>query len=251
MKKTLFKRPQVLVPLIAVVLIVVIIAAVFIILSLRPKDSGLVKVAWEYFDGTVLDLGEWKGKLSGGIKYYNATLDDIDAFLDYLRGSELYDEKLEFKNSKSPFSTVIYIPVEGKLFYVRVMNNVVMISSLDTVYNDVEYVSKNVCRFMYSPVDTYGTHFQNPETKKYDSPGRWNADVTLDDIKYLYSFIDEDMYLIEDDCIYVRSYAKLADETSWALISIEKTGYSLKIYENEDGEVMVDVIYPNGTKDSK
>lgn len=100
MKKTLFKRPQVLVPLIAVVLIVVIIAAVFIILSLRPKDSGLVKVAWEYFDGTVLDLGEWKGKLSGGIMYYNATLDDIDAFLDYLRGANCMMKNLSLKTRK-------------------------------------------------------------------------------------------------------------------------------------------------------
>ena len=97
---------------------------------------------------------------------------------------------------------------------------------------------------MLSPVDTYATHFQNSETKKYDSPGVWDADISLDDIKYLYTKTDEDMYKIESDCVYVRSYAIIPDETNLGNFTIGKSDdYNVKISKNEYDEIVVDVIY--------
>ena len=131
MKHNIFKKQEILVPLIAAIVLAVIITATLIIISSLPKETGLITLKQEYFDGTVLDLGTWKGTLSGSNEYFTATLDDIDEFTDCLRKSDLYDEKLEFKNSKSPYSTVIYIAVNKKIFSIRIMNSTVMLVPLE------------------------------------------------------------------------------------------------------------------------
>ena len=237
------KKQIILVPVIAFIALVIIGTVAFTLLSNLPKDDGMVTVEEEFFDGTVLNFGKWKGTLSS-LEYCIVELDDIDGFMEYVRNCEYFDEKLVFKNSNSPFSTVIYLVVSGKVFTLRFFDNRVWLVPLEKKYYDVQYKS-HLMRFMWVPVDTYVTHDMNPKTRRYDTPGKWDADVTMDDVKYLYSKVDPEMYEITDEGIFVKGYAAIIDEVSWELISYEPTDkYGVKIFEDESGNVMVDVIYP-------
>ena len=52
------------------------------------------------------------------------------------------------------------------------------------------------------------------------------------------------MYKIESDCVYVRSYAIIPDETNLGNFTIGKSDdYNVKISKNEYDEIVVDVIY--------
>lgn len=237
------KNQIILVPAIAIGALVLISVVVLIVISNLPKDNGMVTVEENYFDGTLLSFGEWKGTMSWH-EYFRAEIDDIEGFMDYVRKCEYYDEKLEFNNSNSPFSTVMYFVVSGKIFSLRVSENIVWLVPLEKKYYDVQKKSELV-RFMWVPVDTYATHSTSSETRRYDTPGKWDADVTMDDIKYLYSKIDPEMYEVTADGIFVKGYVEIIDEVSWELISYETTDkYGVKIFEDESGSVMVDVIYP-------
>ena len=236
-------KQSVVIPIITVVVLIIIAAVVFVVISKLPKDSGMVHVEQEYLDGTLLDLGEWKGTLHNGNEFFTATLDDLDGFLDSLRKSGLYDERLEFECPYGYYSSIFYLVVDGRIFSLRVRENRISIIPLQNKYYDV-YFKSQLVRIMWAPVDTFISQKTDSKTNKY-LPSEWDAVVTLDDIKYLYSKIDDDMYETADDGIYVKCYVYNVDETSWELISIDKTDKNaIKIYEDESGKVLVDVLYP-------
>lgn len=235
-------KKNVLIPIITAVILVLIALIAFIVISNLTKNAGMVHVCEKYMDGTVLDLGKWKGSLSGGHEYFSASLDDLNGFLDSVRSSDLYDEKLEFECLYGFYSTIIYLVVEGKAFCLQAVDNRVLLTPLQTQYYDVLYKT-SLSKIMWAPADTRLSQKKDSDTGKYVA-SEWMAAVTLDDIKYLYSKIDNDMYEIAGDCIYAKCYVQNLDEASWELISIDKTDkYGIKIFEDETGKVMVDVIY--------
>ncbi len=232
-----------LIPIITVVVLVLIALVVFIVVSKLPKDSGMVHVQQEYLDGTLLDLGEWKGTLSTINEYFSASIEDLDGLLDAVRNSDFYDEKLEFDCLYGYYSTIIYLVVDGKAFSLQFWGgDHIAIAPLQTIYYDVLFKT-DLSRMMYAPVDTWNSRKTDSKTGKYVA-SEWMAAVSLDDIRYLYSKIDSDMYEITDDAIYAKCYVQDVDEISWELISIDKTDkYGVKIYEDETGKVMVEVLY--------
>lgn len=233
------KKNKLYIIIISVVLITVIFAVSYMLLS--KKEETFVNVRTSTKDSVILDFGEWKGKQVNGTQFFQAELENIDEFVAFLKQTDCFDEKLFFKKAEKNFVfDTYYLVKNNRVFLLQIDENIVELKPMESEYLYIDYFSDRV-PIMYAMVDVWSTNYDTA-TKTHGSTFWRNTNMTFENIKYLYQKLDNNIFKIEDDKIYIKCMlAEINEDLSVKEYKFHDR-YSIVIYESNEG-MIVDPIY--------
>ena len=224
-----------------------IVVATVIYLALRPHDKEeFVDVKVISGDGVELNLGRWKGYRTYDSEFFDAVITDMDEFLDSVRGSDFYDKKLCFDSVPGTYSyEVMYLVKDDRIFRLSYGSEGLHIRPLLARSGGHNYAESRMASVLYHAMtDTsdyvdYGTH---------SGIYYWEVPmVSMDDIKYLYGKLDDTLYRIDGDTVYVSCFESVFDEENGCYRYTLSDGYVTRIGAGKDGRILAEIIKTDGT----
>ena len=224
-----------------------IVVATVIYLALRPHDKEeFVDVKVISGDGVELNLGRWKGYRTYDSEFFDAVITDMDEFLDSVRGSDFYDKKLCFDSVPGTYSyEVMYLVKDDRIFRLSYGSEGLHIRPLLARSGGHNYAESRMASVLYHAMtDTsdyvdYGTH---------SGIYYWEVPmVSMDDIKYLYGKLDDTLYRIDGDTVYVSCFESVFDEENGCYRYTLSDGYVTRIGAGKDGRIAAEIIKTDGT----
>ena len=224
-----------------------IVVATVIYLALRPHDKEeFVDVKVISGDGVELNLGRWKGYRTYDSEFFDAVITDMDEFLDSVRGSDFYDKKLCFDSVPGTYSyEVMYLVKDDRIFRLSYGSEGLHIRPLLARSGGHNYAESRMASVLYHAMtDTsdyvdYGTH---------SGIYYWEVPmVSMDDIKYLYGKLDDTLYRIDGDTVYVSCFESVFDEENGCYRYTLSDGYVTRISAGKDGRILAEIIKTDGT----
>ncbi len=226
--------------------ILVVAAVVAAILLISGKQNKTVQVALRFWGEEGVDLGKWDGEYNGSSDGHSGIfkIKDMNAFKTAFEESEFYDERLHVESERSDGVKEDYycFANKGRLF------SLTMYSDRVVLYAFREEIWKVFGSDVMVPIQASFYSYEDTENR-YEKPGEWeNEKVDMNFIKTLYGTLYASSSKIEDDAVYVKAFEMYeAEDDSLRYRDLEN--YAVKIYEDENGKVLLDLIFPE--KDGK
>ncbi len=234
-----------------VVLAIATAAIVYLLLHKKDKKEEYVDIKWQSADGVELDFGTWKGSESKGLSLFlEATIEEPEELIAEICRSPLYDEKLHFTKTapNGNWVQLFYIVKENRIFWIQVYNE---------GYIGMDSLLSRDTHFCYSGSNhklcAMAHWLRETDVNGHNTGGEdcyvWQTilfPITIEDLKYLYGKLDDSLYEIDGETIYVKCFAETVSENkntglyerSYAL----DDNYYAAIFQNGAGRISIRLV---------
>ncbi|MBQ3894041.1 MAG: hypothetical protein II739_01840, partial [Clostridia bacterium] len=209
-----------------------------------------VDLKWQSADGVELDFGTWKGSRAEWLSlYFEANIEEPVKLIEAIKSTSLYDEKLHFERTDPNGSWIqlFYIVKENRIFYIQIYaSGYIEMDSLlnrDTqfYYSGSEHMLCAMAHWLRE-TDVNG-HYTGLNCYVWDTI---LFPITIEDLKYLYGKLDDSLYEIDGETIYVKCFAETVSENkntglyerSYAL----DDNYYAAIFQNDAGRISIRLV---------
>ena len=242
MREKDLRKKQIIPIIVACSVAALAVAATVIYLALRPHDKEeFVDVKVISADGVELNLGRWKGYRTYDSEFFDAVITDMDEFLDSVRAGDFYDKKLCFDSVPGIYPyEVMYLVKDDRIFRLSYYSEGLHIRPLLARSGGHNYAESRMASVLYHAMTDTSDYVDNGT---HSGIYYWEVPmVSMDDIKYLYGKLDDTLYRIDGDTVYVSCFESVFDEENECYRYTLSDGYVTRISAGKDGRILAEIV---------